>query len=314
MNPINAQNFNHGKTDVQTGGWIDLYLPARARPYAYLMRLDRPIGTWLLLLPGWWSLALAAPLAHDVGHVLWLGILFGVGAVMMRGAGCAVNDICDRDLDAQVARTATRPLVTGAVTPRAAMMLVMMLSLVGLVIVLQMNIAVLLMAILSLPFIVIYPLMKRITWWPQFFLGLTFNFGALMGWVAVTGGLSLAPILMYVGGIFWTLGYDTIYAHMDRMDDDVVGVKSSARALGTLTRPAVAMFYMVATILFFAAGVVADGLSFPLVIGMAIVAALFAWQVSELDIDDPRGCLRLFRFNREQGFVILAVYALCATI
>ncbi len=285
-------------------------VPRRARPYAILMRLDRPIGTWLLLLPAWFSLALAYPKNPDLFYTLYLAFLFAVGAIIMRGAGCVINDLWDRDLDARVARTRTRPLVTGAVTPRAAVILVACLCTLGLAIVLQMNIAAIITAFCSVPFIVLYPLMKRITWWPQLFLGFTFNFGALIGWAAMTGTIGLPAVLLYIAGIFWTLGYDTIYAHMDRDDDQQVGIKSTARILGKNSVPAIAGFYATCTLcLFFA---LYDGAASLMVLPtIIIIAASFWYQVHTISINDPALCLRLFKFNRDQGLIILGAIILC---
>lgn len=295
------------------GGFIDRYLPAPARPYAYLMRLDRPIGTWLLLIPGLWGIALATATTGTWGHALWLAVLFGIGAVIMRGAGCVINDLWDRDFDAMVTRTRTRPLVTGAVTPLQAVLFIIALGFIGLLIVTQMNVATILLGFLSLPFIIIYPFMKRITWWPQLFLGLTFNFGALMGWTAVTDELASAPLWLYAAGIFWTLGYDTIYAHMDRNDDAQIGVKSTARVLGSFTKPAIIVFYGIATLLIMIAAM-SVGRGIILIPGMGVIAAAFAWQIHKLDINDPALCLRLFKFNRDQGLIILGVLLLHAVL
>lgn len=309
--PIEPQNAQLHKTDLRLEGWITRYLPTRLHPYATLMRLDRPIGTWLLLLPGLWGIALAFRQTGDFGHAAWLFLLFGVGAVVMRGAGCVINDLWDRDFDGRVARTRTRPLVTGSVTPRQAMVFTAFLGLIGLGILLQMNNAAILIGLCSLPFIVAYPLMKRITWWPQLVLGLTFNFGALMGWAAMTGGLALPPVWLYIAGIFWTLGYDTIYAHMDKDDDALIGVKSTARLLGEHSPKAIAGFYGMSAVFLFLA--LYDGAANLWVLpGMIAIIATFLYQIKRLDLDDPAACLRLFRFNRDQGLVILAVILICA--
>lgn len=311
MSDINAHIFKTDKSDLKPGGWIDRIFPPRARPYAYLMRLDRPIGIWLLLLPGWWSIALATPHHSTILNALWLAALFGIGALVMRGAGCIINDLWDQDFDKKVERTRTRPLAAGTLTSWKAGVFLAALLLLGLTVLLQTNVATILLGLLSVPFIIVYPFMKRVTWWPQFFLGLTLNFGALMGWTAITEDLSLPPVLLYIGAIFWTLGYDTIYAHMDRHDDAMIGIKSSARKLGNATKPALILFYSMATLFFFA-GAALTGISVPLIIGTGIIAAAFAWQISTLDIHDPVICLRLFKFNRDQAFVILIVFILHA--
>lgn len=310
---INPQNNISHKTDLVADGWVIRMLPAFARPYAYLMRLDRPIGTWLLLLPAWWAVALAVRETGDVFDALYLGVMFGVGAVVMRGAGCVINDLWDRDFDARVARTQTRPLVTGAVTPRGAILFCGVLFLIGGAILTQMNVAAFVVGLCSIPFIIVYPLMKRITWWPQFILGLTFNFGALMGWAAMTGGIGLPAIYLYIAGIFWTLGYDTIYAHMDKEDDARIGVKSTARRLGDYTVPAVAVFYA-AAVLFLYLALLNGAASLMVLPALAVVIAGFVWQVRTLDINDPARCLRLFKFNRDQGLMILAVIVMCVFV
>ena len=312
MNKPYAQSPLNDKTDLNPG-WVERFLPAPLRPYAYLMRLDRPIGTWLLLLPGWWGLALATTHTPDYARALWLGLLFALGAVVMRGAGCVINDLWDRDFDAMVTRTRTRPLVTGAVKPWQAFALLALLGLIGLWILVQMNLSTIILGFASLPFIILYPLMKRFTWWPQLFLGLTFNFGALMGWAALADGLALAPILLYVAGIFWTLGYDTIYAHMDKQDDAAIGVKSSARALGAYSTPAIAAFYALAALfIIMAAQQIGSSLGLPL--GMIAIIAAFIWQVGKLDTENPARCLRLFKFNRDQGLIILVALIIHAVL
>src|SRR5579864_3792614 len=287
-------------TDIRTGDWADRYAPPALRPYIRLARLDRPIGTWLLLFPGWWAIALAAHRWPD-----WrLMLLFGIGAMAMRGAGCTLNDIIDRDFDAQVARTRTRPLPSGAVSvPQAFLFLALELA-VGAAVLASLDRLAILLGFLVLLLIGTYPLMKRLTYWPQFFLGLNFNWGALMGWAAVTGRIELPAILLYVGGIAWTLGYDTIYAHQDKEDDVLIGVKSSALALGDRTRPWLFVFYAVAAALWAAAGV-SGGLAWPYFAGLVIAAAQMAWQAARVDIGDPEDCLAKFRSNRIVGWALL---------
>lgn len=296
-------------TDIQDSGWI-VRLPQAFRPYALLMRLDRPIGTWLLLLPGWWAIVMASGgIAAFNLHDVWIFLLFAFGAVIMRGAGCVINDVWDRDLDAQVERTRLRPLASGAVSVRQALLFLGILLLLGLLILLQLNITAILLGLLSMAFVVSYPYMKRITWWPQAFLGLTFNFGALIGWAAVTGTVSLPALLLYACGFFWTLGYDTVYAHQDREDDMRIGIKSTALRLGTASRIWVARFYMVAFLLL----VAAFALSGATLIACGILAAAGGhlwWQIRTWAPDDPASSLRIFRANRDFGWIVLVAAAL----
>jgi len=283
--------------------WTE-HLPARLRPYAVLARWDRPIGTWLLLWPCWWSVALAPGRPE-----WWLIPLFGIGAVAMRGAGCVINDLTDRDLDARVARTRQRPLASGRLGVPQALGFLALQLLVGLLVLLPFNRFAVGVALASLPLIVIYPLMKRITWWPQAFLGITFNWGALVGWAAVTGGLAAPALLLYAAGFFWTLGYDTIYAHQDKADDALIGIRSSARRLGAATPRWLWGFYG-ATLVLLAAASWSAGLGFWFYPLLLAVAGHFAWQIGTLDLDDPRSCLRHFRSNRELGLLVcLAIVA-----
>lgn len=273
------------------------------------MRLDRPIGTWLLLLPGWWVIALSSGGWATMNmHDAVLFVLFGVGAVVMRGAGCVINDLWDRDFDKAVERTRLRPLASGAVSVKAALGFLVFLLLIGLGILVQLPLVAVLLGVLTLPLIVSYPLMKRVTWWPQFFLGITFNFGALMGWAAVTGVVGLPAVLIYVGGILWTLGYDTIYAHQDKDDDALIGVKSTARKFGMDSKRWVAGFY-VAAFIFIAAGYLIGGVGLS---GLLLVAgaAHLVWQVRAWDIDDPASSLRFFKSNRDFGLILLLSAAL----
>jgi len=286
--------------DIPVGDWIDRLIPVSLRPYLRLMRLDRPIGTWLLLLPGWWSIALGAEHWPD----LRLLALFGFGAVVMRGAGCTFNDIVDRDFDGRVARTAGRPIPSGAVSPRQATTFLALQLTVGLIILLQFNQASILLGVASLGLVFTYPFMKRITYWPQAWLGLTFNWGALLGWAATGRGPALAPLLLYVGGIFWTLGYDTIYAHQDKQDDALIGVRSTALRLGTATPQWLVAFYALALLLF-AAAAAAAGLSWPAFLLLGVAGLQLAWQVRTLDIDDSLDCLDKFRSNRFFGWLLM---------
>ncbi|HVO04686.1 MAG TPA: 4-hydroxybenzoate octaprenyltransferase [Candidatus Cybelea sp.] len=290
-------------TDIQADDWIDRIAPEGTRPYLRLARIDRPIGTWLLLFPGWWSLALAAPAGKlPDGYAM---VLFGIGALVMRGAGCTVNDMVDRDIDAKVARTAGRPLASGRLSFKQAVVFLALQLAVGLVILLQLQPLAIELGVFSLALIVTYPFMKRITWWPQAFLGLTFNWGALMGYAAVTNGLDWPPVLLYIAGFFWTLFYDTIYAHQDKEDDALIGVKSSARWLGQRTRPALFLFAAIMIALLMAS-VGAAGLGWAAKLGVIGVAGHLAWQALACDFDQPRDCLAKFKSNRQIGWILLA--------
>ena len=286
-------------TDIAATGWVSR-LPRAWLPYLLLARLDRPIGTWLLLLPGWWAIAMAAQRWPD-----WrLIALFGIGAVAMRGAGCTLNDIIDRDFDARVARTRTRPLPSGAVSvPQALFFLALQLA-IGATVLLSLDRLAIELGIFVLLLIGTYPLMKRVTWWPQFFLGLNFNWGALMGWAAATGRLEAPAVLLYLGGIAWTLGYDTIYAHQDKEDDALIGVKSSALALGPRTRSWLFVFYAAAVALWAAAGAMAE-MRWPFWLALALATAQLGWQAAAVDIDASADCLEKFRANRRTGWLLL---------
>jgi 4-hydroxybenzoate polyprenyltransferase len=294
-------NIGDDPSDIRPSDWVERWLPGCAEPYARLARLDRPIGTWLLLLPGWWGIALAARGWPD--PVLLL--LFALGAVVMRGAGCTLNDIADREYDGRVARTRLRPLPSGRVTvPRAVVFMLLQLA-VGAAILLSFNRSSILLGLAVLGLIATYPFMKRITWWPQLFLGLNFNWGALLGWTAVTGALAWPPVLLYLGGICWTLGYDTIYAHQDKEDDARIGIKSSALALGGRTRPFLFAVYAVAPLLWGLAGAAA-GLGLGLYVGLAAAAAQLLWQAARVATEDPADCLAKFRSNRIVGWLVFA--------
>lgn len=288
--------------DAPPGNWVDRLAPASTRPYLRLSRLDRPIGSWLLLLPCWWSITLAAP--PGSGPDIWLFILFGLGALVMRGAGCTFNDIVDRNYDDKVARTRLRPLPSGAVTLTRAILWLGIQGLIGLTVLLALNDLSIGLGFFSLILVAIYPFMKRITWWPQFFLGLAFNWGAVMGYAAAAGRIDPAPLVLYAGGIAWTLGYDTIYALQDREDDALIGVRSTARLFGAQTRPWLAGFYGLAISAFALSGFLA-GLSWPYAVALICVALHFLWQIATLRIDDPADCLRKFRSNRDLGLILL---------
>jgi 4-hydroxybenzoate polyprenyltransferase len=288
-------------SDIPVGGWVDRWMPPAVRPYIRLARLDRPIGTWLLLFPCWWSIAMAWTGLRDA----WLFALFGIGALVMRGAGCTFNDIVDRDFDARVARTRNRPLPAGEVTVAQAVAFLAVQLAIGLAVLLALNFFAIAVGTASLALVFTYPLTKRVTFWPQFVLGLTFNWGALLGWAAVRGELALPAVLLYIGGILWTLGYDTIYAHQDRRDDPAAGVKSSARALGLGSKPWLYAFYAGAVLLFAAAGL-AGGDRWPFFAGLALGAIQLAWQVSDVDLDNPKDCLAKFKSNRLFSWLFLA--------
>ena len=288
-------------SDIRRGDWIERNLPARVQPYARLTRLDRPIGTWLLLFPGWWGIALASDRWPDPALLL----LFALGAVAMRGAGCTLNDIVDRQYDAQVARTRLRPLPSGAVTLREAVLFLALQLALGAAVLLTLDRTSVLLGFAVLALIGTYPLMKRVTYWPQVFLGLNFNWGALIGWTSVTGALAWPPLLLYLGGVFWTIGYDTIYAHQDKEDDIRIGVKSSAIALGSHTRPWLFAFYGTALLLWAVAGQVA-GLGALFWISLVAAALQLAWQAMWVAIDNPADCFAKFRSNRAVGWLMLA--------
>lgn len=287
-----------------TGNWVDRGAPLWARPYLRLMRADRPIGSWLLLLPCWWSAALAAVAAGAWPDVKLLA-LFGIGAVVMRGAGCTWNDIIDRNVDAQVARTRSRPIPSGQVSVAQAFVFAVLLSLIGLAILLQFNAFAIATGAASLVIVALYPFAKRVTFWPQFVLGLAFSWGALMGWAAVFGRLDLPAYLLYAGSILWVIGYDTIYAHQDREDDAIIGVRSTARLFGLETKTALTILYTGATALITASVVLAGGGILALM-GVVAFSLHLVWQVRRLDVNDPALCLALFRSNRDAGLLLFA--------
>ncbi|MEO8667947.1 MAG: 4-hydroxybenzoate octaprenyltransferase [Bauldia sp.] len=289
--------------DAPRGNWVDRFLPVSWRPYARLARLDRPIGWWLLLWPCWWSSALAAGAAARLWPDPWHLLLFLVGAIAMRGAGCTYNDIVDRDIDDKVARTRSRPIPSGQVSVASARLFLAIQALIGLIVLLQFNRFTIVLGIASIATIVFYPFLKRVTDWPQVGLGLSFSWGALMGWAALFGRLDWAPVLLYAGAVLWTIGYDTIYAHQDREDDALVGVRSTARLFGPRTRPFLALFYCAATILV-AGALFTAGAGWIAWLGLAIGAAQLAWQVATLNIDDPERCLKLFKSNRDYGWIL----------
>lgn len=287
--------------DAPPDNWVDRHAPSFLRPYFKLARLDRPIGTWLLLWPCWWSIAMAA----DGWPDLTLMALFGIGAVAMRGAGCTYNDIVDRDIDGKVERTKLRPIPSGAVSVTQAFIFLGLQLLIGLVVLLSLSATAIKLGFASVLIVAAYPWMKRITYWPQIVLGLAFNWGALMGWAAVRDGLALAPALLYLGAIGWTIGYDTIYAHQDKDDDALIGVKSTALKLGAATGTWLWGFYG-AMIAGLALAGAASGMGAVYYAGVALAGAHLVWQVVRLDIDDEARCLKLFRSNRDFGLIVFA--------
>jgi 4-hydroxybenzoate polyprenyltransferase len=302
-----------GSVADATGNWVDTLAPAWSRPYLRLARFDRPIGSWLLLLPCWWSCGLAAIAAHKpVPNLLHLGLFF-IGAFAMRGAGCTWNDIVDRDLDGSVERTRSRPIPSGQVSVAQAAAFLVLQALIGFAVLISFNAFTVALGVTSLAIVAVYPFMKRITYWPQIVLGLAFSWGALMGWVATFGSLEASPLLLYAGSIAWVIGYDTIYAHQDREDDALVGIGSTALLFGERTKPMLALFYALA-VLFLAAAGWAAGAGAVFALGILAFASHLAWQTVRLDIADPDRCLALFKSNRDAGLIMFAALVLDAAV
>ncbi len=291
--------------DATQNNWVDTRAPVWSRPYLRLSRFDRPIGSWLLLMPCWWSAALAAGVAGDVRQLPGTVLLFFIGAFVMRGAGCTWNDITDRNLDGKVERTRSRPIPSGQVTIRQAMIFLVAQALIGLIVLLQFNRFAILTGIASLLIVAIYPFMKRITYWPQVVLGLAFSWGALMGFAVILARIDAAALVLYAGSIAWVIGYDTIYAHQDREDDALIGIKSTALLFGERTKPALAVFYGLAVVLLALAFVLA-GAGIAAFVGLAVFAAHLARQIVRIDIGNPALCLTLFRSNRDAGLILFA--------
>jgi len=301
--------------DAIIGTWVD-NVPSSYQPFLRLARLDRPIGTWLLFWPCVFGLVLGAigsERPFSSWHDLYLLVLFGIGAVAMRGAGCTYNDIVDRDIDASVARTRGRPIPSGAVRVRTAWLFLGAQLAVGLAVLVQLNLFAIEIGAASLLLVAAYPFMKRITWWPQAWLGLTFNWGALLGFAAQTGAIDWADAMLYAGLFFWTLGYDTIYALQDVEDDALIGVKSTARLFGARARDWVLGFYGVAFALILAAGY-AEHAGWPFTFVMLAAGAHLLWQVHTLQIDNAENALRMFRANRDTGAIIAAAFLLSSWI
>jgi 4-hydroxybenzoate polyprenyltransferase len=301
-----------GRVADATGNWVDGFAPAFTRPYLRLARLDRPIGSWLLLMPCWWSAGLAG---MQIGALpsLWHIVLFFIGAFAMRGAGCTWNDLVDRDLDTKVERTRSRPIPSKQVTVAQATVFMLAQALIGFLVLVQFNRFTVMAGLASLLVVVIYPFMKRITYWPQIFLGLAFSWGALMGWPAAFGRLDWPAIVLYAGSISWVIGYDTIYAHQDREDDLLIGIKSTALLFGERTAPMLASFYAGAVVLIGIAGLMAGG-GFIFMLGLIAFAAHLAWQVTRLDIHDSTHCLKQFKSNRDAGLILFGAMLLEAAI
>ncbi|AHC73437.1 4-hydroxybenzoate polyprenyl transferase [Candidatus Endolissoclinum faulkneri L5] len=303
------KKFLLSASDIPQDNWIDRWLPRSWRAYAKLARIDRPIGTWLLYLPCLWGIALAwqemgRPLsATPLLDILQILLLFGIGAFVMRGAGCTLNDLWDRKIDSQVARTANRPLASGELMTFGAIVFLIAQLSVGLVILLQLNPTSCVLGLLVLLLVIFYPAAKRVTYWPQAVLGLTFNSGVLLGFLAVKEAISPAALLAYAAGFFWTLGYDTIYAYQDKTDDLIVGVRSLALFLGDITKPALAMFYVL-TVILLIASVWQAGLGAIAYIGILLSAVNFSCQLWNIDLDNPRICLKTFLSNRNAGIII----------
>ncbi|MBL8566338.1 MAG: 4-hydroxybenzoate octaprenyltransferase [Hyphomicrobiaceae bacterium] len=303
------EDLDEKVADAPGGNWVDTWAPQSWRPYLRLARADRPIGTWLLLFPCWWSLALASVADGRRYPSFWWLALLAIGAFVMRAAGCAYNDLVDRDIDARVARTRSRPIPSGQITPIQAVWFIVVLGLVGLAVLVQFNTFTIWLAISSLALVLIYPFMKRFTNWPQLVLGLAFNWGALVGWAIVMRDIHLPAILLYAGAVLWTLGYDTIYGHQDKEDDLMLGLKSTALHFGDSTPAWVGSFYLGAMVLWSAAAFLA-GAHLITFVGLVLVGLHFAWQVATLDIDDAENCLKRFRSNRDAGLVLVGAMVL----
>lgn len=293
-------------TDLRYMNWIER-VPEKYRPYIYLARLDRPIGVWLLLLPCFWGVFLASSQLSGLSFKsLWLMILFFLGAVIMRSAGCVINDIWDRKLDAQVERTSERPLADGTVSVAQALVFLAALLFAGFCILIMFNGTTIMLGLFAVPLIILYPFTKRITFWPQAVLGLTFNFGALMGWSAVMDSIGFPAVFLYVAAFFWTLGYDTIYAHQDKEDDVLIGIKSTALKFGEQSKKWVSGFYC-SMLVSFALALALSSVNLIALPGIALIAVHLFWQISNWDIDDPENSLKIFQSNRDLGLLIFAV-------
>jgi 4-hydroxybenzoate polyprenyltransferase len=312
MDPASEPSPSAKVADAIPSNWVDRFAPLATRPYLRLARADRPIGTWLLLLPSWWGLLWAfitqnTPLLPVLGYM----VLFAIGAFVMRGAGCTYNDIVDRDFDAQVERTRSRPIPSGQVSLRAAWAFLALQVLIGFAVLMTLSPYAIKLGVASLALIAVYPFMKRVTYWPQIWLGLTFNWGILMGYATLTNSLTWSPMLVYVAAIFWTIGYDTIYAHQDKEDDVMIGVKSTALKLLDRTPFWLGVFYGCTIGLLFLAGVLANlGVIYFLGLGLGTIHLMR--QIRTLDVENPDECLATFKSNREFGLILCVSIALSA--
>ena len=318
--PAQMPELPLGVSDAPPGNWVDLYAPAALRPYLRLSRADRPIGTWLLLIPCFWGIALAALESGFRTWDLWLAVSCAIGAFLMRGAGCTWNDISDRDIDGQVARTRSRPLPSGQVRVAGALVWMVLQALIAAIILFSYNKAAILLGIASLALVAIYPFAKRFTWWPQVFLGLAFNWGALLAFAAHSGEIDRPAVLLYAAGIAWTLYYDTIYAHQDREDDALIGVKSTARLFGANTRPWLWAF-IAATVVLMGLSVItalSANANLPALMLALVGVWAFGWhmalQMRRLNIDDPASCLKVFHANRNAGLIPALFLAAAAVV
>lgn len=299
--------------DAAPENWVDRYAPRSWRPYLRLGRFDRPIGTWLLLFPCWWSQTLAELDSGKMLPRLDYLVLFAIGALSMRAAGCAYNDFVDRDIDGKVQRTASRPIPSGQVSPAGALVFVVLMSLAGLAVLWQLNWFSIVLGASSLFIVALYPFAKRLTAYPQLVLGLAFNWGALVGWAAIKGSIELPAVVMYVGCVLWTVGYDTIYAHQDKDDDAQLGLGSTALKFGENTVSYVGALYGSAVVLWLLAGALA-GAHLIYFFALTLVFLQMSWQVATLDTSDPGNCLRRFRSSRDVGIAVFAGLVLDMTL
>ncbi|MDO5647338.1 4-hydroxybenzoate octaprenyltransferase [Paracoccus sp. (in: a-proteobacteria)] len=310
---------NHHQTpetvsDAPAGNWVDRYAPAPWRPFLRLSRADRPIGTWLLLIPCWWGIGLAMMADGPQWRDAWIAIACAIGAFVMRGAGCTWNDITDRDIDAQVARTRSRPLPSGQVSLRGAYLWLVAQGLVGLVVLLTLGWAAIWMGVASLVLVAIYPFAKRFTWWPQLFLGLAFNWGVMLAYAAHMGRLDAAPVVAWLGAIAWTIFYDTIYAHQDADDDAMIGVKSTARLFGDRS-PAILAGFAALTVAALAVAIALPGRNLLIAgLGLAGFGAHLIWQLRVFEPKQPLICLRVFRSNRDAGLILALFLAVAGLV
>jgi 4-hydroxybenzoate polyprenyltransferase len=304
-----AQGKSTAVADAAASNVVDRFAPSILLPYLRLARADRPTGLWLLAIPCFWSVALAARSIGTTYPDPWLLLLFAIGAIVMRAAGCTYNDLVDEDIDAQVARTQTRPLPSGQVTRRAAVIFMLALCFIGLAVLVSFNSFTIWLGLGVIPIVALYPMVKRYSYWPQVVLGLAFNWGALMGYAAVLGRVEWPAFVLYGGAIAWTIGYDTIYAHQDRYDDALIGLKSTALRFGRATKAWLSGFYTIAWLGITAAGLLSSA-EIVFLLGMGAAGAHLLWQVTTLDIDDQENCLKRFRSNRDFGAIVFAAIVL----